>query len=127
VSTTRAFFFAMAGVQSIYDFVVKVLENLFGAPSPPPRFFSLEKYGMGGNKFGLHCCCCCKRVVFVGHCKLVAVGWVSNPSKVHARFFGIWTHSMHLERGCCGVTYSWQGGFRKSSSSIKGFLWFSWK
>jgi hypothetical protein len=29
VSTTRAFFFAMAGVQSIYDFVVKVLENLF--------------------------------------------------------------------------------------------------
>jgi hypothetical protein len=52
----------MAGVQSIYDFVVKVLENLFGAPSP--RFFSLEKYGMGGNDFGLHCCCC-KRVVFV--------------------------------------------------------------
>jgi hypothetical protein len=27
----------MAGVQSIYDFVVKVLENLFGAP--PPGFF----------------------------------------------------------------------------------------
>jgi hypothetical protein len=29
----------MAGVQSIYDFVVKVLENLFGAPPPHPPAF----------------------------------------------------------------------------------------
>jgi len=51
VSTTGAFFFAMAAVQSIYDFVVKVLENLFGAPlppaPPPPPLFFLGKVWYG--------------------------------------------------------------------------------
>jgi hypothetical protein len=37
----------MAGVQSIYDFVVKVLENLFGAPPPPSPLFFLGKLWYG--------------------------------------------------------------------------------
>jgi hypothetical protein len=37
----------MAGVQSIYDFVVKVLENLFGAPPRIPPLFFLGKVWYG--------------------------------------------------------------------------------